>query len=337
MRNLATVAVINDVKAIEGADAICAYKVRNWWVVDRKDKYTVGQKVVYYEIDSLLPIKEEFEFLRKTSYKKMVDGVEGFRLKTIKLRGQVSQGLITELPADVDHNSVEEDFDLTEILGVIKYDPPTPFSKSGDVRGSFPNFIPKTDEERIQNIKPTVFNSWKNVESYVTEKIDGSSITVYYNNGKFGVCSRNQELNLDPDNSYVKAAMDLNLEVKMTELGKNLAIQGELHGFGIQGNNYKKAGRDIAFFTAFNIDTQQRLSFEEFMDITNKLGIITVPILNDNFTMSNSTTIEDIIGMADGDSNLHSNAKREGIVIRGKNNEFSVKSISNKWLIKHEN
>ena len=337
MRNLATVAVINNVKAIEGADAICAYKVRNWWVVDRKDRYTIGQKVVYYEIDSLLPIKEEFEFLRKNSFKKLIDGTEGFRLKTIKLRGQVSQGLITELPIGVENDSVEEDFDLTDVLGVVKYEPPAAFSRSGEVKGSFPPFIPKTDEERIQNIKPRVFDSWRNIDAYVTEKIDGSSITVYYKDGNFGVCSRNQELRLDLDNSYVKAVMDLNLEAKMSELGRNIAIQGELHGFGIQGNNYKKTSRDISFFTAFDIDNQCRLRFEDFIDITSKLGVTTVPVLKEHFTVSNSTTIEDIIDMADGNSSLHSDAKREGIVIRGKNDEFSVKSISNNWLIKHEN
>lgn len=337
MRKLATVAIISAVKPIEGADKICAYKVRNWWVVDGKGKYNVGQKVVYYEIDSLLPIKNEFEFLRTSSYKKLSDNTEGFRLRTIKLRGQISQGLITNLPDFVSEASVEDGDDLTEQLGVTKYEPPIPFSMSGNVKGNFPSFVPKTDEERIQNIAEREFNSWKNVPAYITEKIDGSSVTVYYNNGNFGVCSRNQELALNENNSFVSAVLELDLENKLRNLGKNIALQGELHGFGVQGNHYKKSSRGIAFFTAFDIDSYSRIGYDDFIKITSDLNLTTVPVLNDNFNILDTHSIDDLISMADGESALNKDVKREGIVIRGKNGEFSVKCISNAWLIKTNN
>ena len=97
MRKLATIQKIADVQPIEGADKICKYKVNDWWVVDQIDKYQVGDKVIYCEIDSFLPIQPEYEFLRKSSYKKMSDGTEGFRLRTVRLRKTLSQGLIIPL------------------------------------------------------------------------------------------------------------------------------------------------------------------------------------------------------------------------------------------------
>ena len=96
-RKLASVRKIEEVKPIVGADKICAYRVGGWWVVDAVNKYNVGDLVTYYEIDSFLPIRPQFEFLRKTSYKKLSNGDEGFRLKTIKLRGQISNGLLMPL------------------------------------------------------------------------------------------------------------------------------------------------------------------------------------------------------------------------------------------------
>lgn len=157
MRKLATIQKIADIQPIEGADKICKYKVNAWWVVDQVGKYNVGDHVVYCEVDSYLPIRDEFEFLRKSSYKKMSDGTEGFRLKTIKLRGQVSQGLILPvagcfgdtitLPAK-DATLYKEGDDVSEALGIVKYEPPIPACLSGQVKGNFPAFLNKTDEER---------------------------------------------------------------------------------------------------------------------------------------------------------------------------------------------
>ena len=71
-RKLATIRKINDLSPIEGADKIEVATVDGWKVVVAKDVgHKIGDWVVYCEIDSFLPIKEEFEFLRKSSYKKM--------------------------------------------------------------------------------------------------------------------------------------------------------------------------------------------------------------------------------------------------------------------------
>jgi RNA ligase (TIGR02306 family) len=151
-RKLASIRQISEIREIPGADAIELAIVDGWQVVVAKNvNHKVGNYVVYCEIDSFLPIKPEFEFLRKSSYKKMGDQ-EGFRLRTIRLRGVLSQGLILPLdevipfPNNLDYMEVGKD--VTELLEIKKYEPPVPAELAGKVKGMFPSFIPKTDEER---------------------------------------------------------------------------------------------------------------------------------------------------------------------------------------------
>ncbi len=215
-RKLATIRKITNITPIEGADKIELVTVGGWKVVAAKDvNHKIGDLVVYCEIDSFLPIKEEFEFLRKSSYKKLSDGTEGFRLKTIKLRGQVSQGLILPIKElsifqFASSSNLSEGDDVTDILGITKYEPPIPAELAGKVKGGFPHFIPKTDEERVQNLSKE-YDEWKlqsKHKFYVTEKLDGSSATYYIKDGVFGVCSRNLELLETEGNTFWKVARD---------------------------------------------------------------------------------------------------------------------------------
>jgi RNA ligase (TIGR02306 family) len=148
-RKLASIQAIKEILPIEGADAIELAVVNGWKVVVAKNVgHRAGDHVVYCEIDSFLPIREEFEFLRKSSYKKMGDR-EGFRLRTIKLRGQVSQGLILPMSIFGDFGwTAYEGLDVTEKLGIVKYEPPVPAELAGKVKGLFPSFLRRTDEER---------------------------------------------------------------------------------------------------------------------------------------------------------------------------------------------
>jgi len=223
-RKLASVRVINDIQKIPEADMIELAIVDGWKVVVAKNVgHKIGDMVIYCEIDSFLPIKEEFEFLRKSSYKKMGDQ-EGFRLKTIKLRGQVSQGLILPIsvlnPTDTNiYVTPFEGLDVTEMLGIVKYEPPIPAELAGKVKGLFPSFIRKTDEERIQNLASEyeLFKTQnkEGMKFYVTEKLDGSSATYYFKDGIFGVCSRNLELLETEGNTFWKVARELMLKEKL--------------------------------------------------------------------------------------------------------------------------
>ncbi len=339
-RKLASVRVINDIQKIPEADMIELAIVDGWKVVVAKNVgHKIGDMVIYCEIDSFLPIKEEFEFLRKSSHKKMGDQ-EGFRLKTIKLRGQVSQGLILPIsvlnPTDTNiYVTPFEGLDVTEMLGIVKYEPPIPAELAGKVKGLFPSFIRKTDEERIQNLASEyeLFKTQnkEGMKFYVTEKLDGSSATYYFKDGIFGVCSRNLELLETEGNTFWKVARELMLKEKLGTLDNNICLQGELIGEGIQGNPYKIKGQTVKFFNAFNIDTQEYLGLGEFIALINGMDLETVPVLDTNFTLPE--TVEDMLKVADDKSVLNFSFDREGIVIRSSDRTISFKAISNKFLL----
>ena len=339
-RKLASIRKISDLSPIEGADKIELATVDGWKVVVAKDvNHKVGNLVVYCEIDSFLPTEPEFEFLRKSSYKKMGD-LEGFRLRSIKLRGQISQGLILPLQEAIDvikrrngevyQEMISEGSDVTQLLGIVKYEPPIPAELAGKVKGLFPSFIRKTDEERVQNLS-SEYESFKQHKFYVTEKLDGSSATFYFKDGLFGVCSRNLELLETEGNTFWKVARELDLENKLKQVSYNLCIQGELIGEGVQGNPYKIKGQTIKFFNAFDIDNQKYLDFKGFEHLIDMLELKSVPIIDEWFTLPE--TIEELLKYADDKSKLNPDFDREGIVVRTLDRKISFKVISNKFLL----
>lgn len=335
-RQLATIQTVAEIQPIEGADKIVKARINGWWVVTGKENnFKEGDPCVYFEIDSFLPVVPTFEFLLKGSKPKkmIVDGVEkeGIRLRTVKLRGQISQGLIiptTEFANLIPDSKIAIGEDVSEFLNVIKYEAPIPPELSGKVKGSFPSFIPKTDEERIQNIKGLLGGF------YVAEKLDGTSVTYFKKEGVFGVCSRNLELLESEGNTQWRLAREMDLENKIPNF---FALQGELVGEGIQGNPLKIKGQKVYFYNAYNIATGIYLNFENFKQIIQELGLETVPILDENFTLL--STMEAMLAVADGKSALNPEADREGIVIRPKvetvfNGErLSFKVISNSYLV----
>lgn len=355
-RKLASIRTITDIQPIDGADAIEVAAVGGWKVVVKKGEFRPGDLCIYCEVDSFLPIRDEFEFLRKSSYKKMKDGSEGFRLRTAKIRGQISQGLLLPIAMLLStlHKgpiTIEEGEDVTERLGITKYEPPIPAELAGKVKGLFPSFIPKTDEIRIQNLTKE-FELWKTQSHrfYVAEKMEGSSSTFYFKDGNFGVCSRNLEL-AEPEpfvpgmvmcedgierpkkeNTFWKVAKELDLQNKMANVGINFALQGELIGEGIQGNPYKIKGHTIKFFSLYDIDSQEYHSFENLKIIVeDEMGLETVPVLDDNFKLPD--TIEELLAYADAKSVLNPEFDREGVVIRSYDKSISFKVISNIYLL----
>jgi len=330
-RKLATIRKIKDLSPIEGADKIEVATIDGWKVVVAKDVgHKVGDWIVYCEIDSFLPIREEFEFLRKSCYRKMGD-VEGFRLRSIKLKGQVSQGLVLPISIFGDFSwTAYEGLDVTEKLGIIKWEPPVPAELAGVAKGLFPHFLRKTDEERIQNLD-LEWEELKKSKYYVTEKLDGSSATFYFRNGEFGVCSRNLELIETENNTFWKVARILDLENKMRNFGINISIQGELIGEGIQGNPYKIKGQTVRFFNVFDIDLGEYHSLSMMKKTLNGMELETVPILDEFFTLPD--TIDELLQYADSKSKLNPDFWREGVVIRTLDRKKSFKVISNKFLI----
>jgi len=172
MRKLASIQRIKAIEPIPNADAIVKATVLGWQVVVKKDEFTVGDFCVYAEIDSVFPEKPEFEFLRN----------KHFRIRTVKMRGQISQGIcfpLSILPQDI---PIGEGYDVTEALGIVKYEPPIPSDLVGVVKGMFPSFIPKTDETRVQVLQE-LLDEHQGKACYVTEKVDGTSATFYIRDG----------------------------------------------------------------------------------------------------------------------------------------------------------
>lgn len=339
MRKLASVRIIKEIKPIENADNLELAIIDGWQSVVKKGEFKPNDKIIYCEVDSFLPIREEFEFLRKSCYKKIEDR-EGFRLRTIRLRGEISQGLIIPITLIKDGDSRPIGQDVSNELGVTKYEKPIPPQMEGIVKNTFPSFIQKTDEERIQNLIKYL-DDWKTRGFTITEKLDGTSCTVYIKDGNVGVCSRNQELLEDSNNLYWKAALqhDLINKLKKSSFG-NIALQGEIIGSGIQSNPYKFPPNKIEFrlFNIFDIDNQTYLTKGFVYSFANLNNIPVVPMLNP--INSPDRDINVMLKMAEGKSRINNKVEREGVVWVSDANEkrgrVSFKVISNKYLLKQE-
>jgi len=335
MRNLVSIQRVLDIQPIEGADKIEVATILGWHVVVLKDQFKVGDDVVYAEVDTIMPDKPEFEFLKNSQGNMQ-------RIRTIRLRKQISQGIVfpdSILPP----GEYMEDQDVTEIIGATKYEPKLPANLRGEAKGLFPEWIPKSDETRVQNLQ-RLLNDNKGVRCYVTEKLDGTSFTCYLKDGVFGVCSRNIDLKETENNLYWNIARLLDFEDKLWSVHDvlpNIMLQGELIGEGIQKNKYDVKGYSIRFFNVFNIDTQEYLQYQQFVSLMDKLRLRTVPILEDQYLLSND--IDSIVKMATGKSALR-DIQREGLVIRPitytcANNRYdriSFKAINPEFLLKYK-
>ena len=362
-RKLATIAVINEIREHPDADSLELAKIRSWQVVVRKGEFKPKDLCVYCEIDSLMPERSEFEFLAPRKY----------RIKTTKLRGQVSQCIAFPLRIlggtidvvggikKVTHNRgslwLSPGTDVTEWLGVEKYEEPIPACLGGTAKGRFPSHSIKTDEERIQNLT----DDWEMYRNYfwtATEKLDGSSCTYTIYENEFGVASRNLALKENENNSFWKYARADDVENKMRAFMKAqglsaLTMQGELVGEGIQKNKYRLKGQEVRFFRMFDPVSYKFFPVSEAVNIvSHAMELEFVPVIETGMILPE--TIEELVTWSDGRSALYETA-REGIVfvaegprpgvtvgferdarpLEDYQNRLSFKIISNKFILKH--
>jgi len=338
-RKLATIRIVDEVLPIVNADAIELVRFGGWQCVSKKGEFKAGDKAVYFEIDSMLPEKDtRFAFLAKSGTKSVM-GVNYYRLKTMRMRGELSQGLA--LPVSLFPELTDDVEDIDTVLGIIKYAPDMGKVRSADEKGSFPQFIRKTDAERIQNIRWSDLKKWidDGIEFEVTVKLDGSSMTVYDHNGEKGVCSRNLELKLDQDNPFPNAARNYYLIGSDTEWHyMNIAIQGELIGPRIQGNYEQVHQNQFHVFSIWDITRQQYVASDFRHQVVDKLGLNHVPILH------NVITLKDFVGKVDDEKEFRNaimalaegssiyNPQREGIVLKSTDGSIAFKVISNSYL-----
>lgn len=359
VRKLATIQRVADLQPISGADAIEVATILGWNVVVKKGEFSVGDFCIYCEIDSVLDTSiPEFSFLEK---------VKG-RIKTIRLRGQISQGIA--FPVFPVLNSVNPEFmvsvlalqlegtditgiDLTEALKIQKYEPfkELPRHNPG-MRGARtvtrPYFVPKTDEPRIQSV-PDFLERHSGTMMYATEKIDGSSMSVYFRRtpdmtlGEYGVCSRNLDIKDpgEPGNNYWDMFHKLNLAQKLQEQTRfdSIVIQGELCGPSIQGNKLKFTEHKFFVFNVYFPTELRYANKSEFLEIVDFFGLTPVPVIMENFPLTQ--TIPELIQFSTRKSVFNNQVWAEGLVFRPetetrdpKHGRFSFKAINPEFLLK---
>lgn len=367
MRKLATIQTISKIEPIAGADSIEKATVLGWECVVKKGEFSVGDKIIYVEVDSVMPEKPEFEFLRDRK----------FRVRTIKLRGQVSQGLV--LPISDNKNTHEVGDDVTEELGVTKYLSPSEREEisqqerkiandknklrkfmmryswfrnmflSRKQKEGFPYWVSKTDEERIQNI-PQVIQQFADYDVYVTEKIDYQSVTFtgkmmpnttpiigkfMPKKYKFVVCSRNLTTN-DKNSLYWKIATKYNIEQILKE-NPTITIQGEQGNTNVQGNKYGISEPKMWVFNIVDHEKGYWYDRNEMVAFCSKYGLELVPLLFTRKLSECGTTVQELVEFSKGKS-LLANVPREGVVIRCiKNGQklLSFKVINPDFLLKY--
>ncbi len=357
MRNLASIKIIKNLVPIADRDRIELAIIDGWQIIVKKDEYKIGDMTVFCEIDSVLPERQEFEFLRRSK----------FRIKTMKMAGVLSQGICFNLDI-LPKGKYEIDQDVTALLGIKQYE--TTIDKgSGSADKSygtkskivkklmryamfrkifgglfvkqkvtmdFPKFISKTDETRIQNI-PHVLED-KNTKWIVREKLDGQSGTFflkkkYLGRYDFGVCSRNLQL-IEDDSNYWQIAKSHNIkEILQKLIGEHrwVAIQGEILGPGIQKNKYKFNELQIRVFNlVFPTGKARCLDWEERI---MQLGLKWCPLIDESYILPE--TVNELLEFATG-SSLEGETLREGLVFRNYTRNHSFKAVSPEFLIKND-
>lgn len=341
MRHLASFRKIAGLRPIDGADAIECAIIDGWAAVVKKDEFKEGDTVVYLEIDSWVP-HNLAPYLSKGKVPEEFNGVPGARLRTMRLRGQLSQGLVIPLSADErlgdivrEEGEIAYKLDLTDMLGIQKWEPPIPPELAGKVCG-FPGFIPKTEEDRIQNLVKDL-ETWATSEEdwEVSEKVDGTSMTVYARDEDYGVCGRNWQFLPSVDNAYTATASRHRLREKLADIGKNLAIQGELVGPSVKGIKYGFAENEFLVFRVYDLDAGVFLEDTARNELCASLGLSVVPVPGTGKMSLYGLTVESVLAAVEQPSMLNSKYTREGLVFRNTRLQKSFKAISNAFLLKH--
>ena len=346
MRKLASIQRIWKIEPIEGADRIELAYVLGWQCVVNKDQFKPMDLAVYFEIDSFLPIRPEFEFMRSSSYRRTDIMGEGFRLRTMRFRGQISQGLLLpieqfpEIPVDVELGR-----DVSDILDVKKWEIEEKATTGGTVIGTLPVDVPHTDETRVQ-AEPDLIEDFAGLEYYISTKMDGSSHSVSLDEDGFHVTGHNYEYKDDGKSAFYNLVKREDIEDRMRKFYKDnglrvLTIQGELCAPGIQQNRLKLTRPEWYVFTIR--EDGKRVGLKRMQEICKAMELQMVPVEEVGTDLpSKYPTVEALLERADGE--YPKGGKKEGIVIRPTEPVYcerisaslSMKVVSNKYLLKNE-
>ncbi|KAF9761917.1 hypothetical protein IL306_003637 [Fusarium sp. DS 682] len=366
-RKLVTVRHVSAITAIPRADRIVTATIDGWTCVVPANAFKPGDRGVYFEIDSLLPSSDPrfFPLAPKIIGPGGPTSTPDIRVQTIQIRGVLSQGLLLpladfpEIAAKLDVIPADKlrDVGFENILNVRKFEKPAmslPQASTSDVPlPEYPDFIPRTNQERVQNLS-NLFTEHGSEIFEESTKMDGSSMTVFYlnssnplaktlpgetrNNG-VGVCSRNRILIENHPRSpplFYAAVRALKLHETLPKIGCNIALQGELCGSSIQSNfeGFPKGTHCFFLFAVYDIDEQRYLPPREVYETwAPRLGVKHVPVHGYKPLNEFGYKITDLVDRAEGKG--INGRKREGIVFKREDGQFSFKAISNSYLLTH--
>ena len=326
---LASIQFICDLRPIPGADRIEAATVLGYVTVVKKGEFRPGDLCIWHEPDTVVPERSEYEFLRK----------QGFRLKVARFKGQVSQGLALPLSALGAADTFKVGDDVTERLGIRKYEKPLALSLAGKAKGGFPSWLAKTDEPNLRSY-PEALAEFAGRRCVITQKVDGTSATFYRRGGQFGVCSRNLELLDDGESLFWRIARQFKIEETLATLDGDFALQGEAHGEKIQGNHLRVRGQAFAAFDLFDITTHRHLGHAELTAFCQPAGVPMVqPVWEGDFKF----TLDELVALANRQE-YAPGSPAEGIVIRPAeearsqvlpSGRLSVKVLSEEYALKY--
>lgn len=273
---LATIERVDEVYPHPNAERLEFVKVGGYDCIVPKDKYQAGNLCILIQPDTVLPEVEWSEFYRKASKS---------RVRASKIRGEWSFGIVEDIGL-LGHTSQSYVVggDVSSILGIIKYEPPVPQDLSA--KGGLPYQMPKTDEERYQNLDLSLFYGQPVT---ITQKVDGQSFTAYVKDCEFGVCGRTYEIKTESQNRYTAHISRYNLQEKLLAYSAkhsvNIALRGESYGNGIQNlghNAHAKLPHGVMFFSVWLIDEMRyalRGHEHNVFNVCAELDLPTVPLL----------------------------------------------------------
>jgi RNA ligase (TIGR02306 family) len=324
MRALVTIQRVKAIAAVPDSDFLEAAHIMGWQCVVKKGEFKEGDLGVYFEVDSFLPLDPRYEFLRSSSYRENADNGQGFRIRTAKMRGQLSQGLFLPLPLFPELEGFREGDDVTEKLGVKKWHVPETANTGGTIIGERPYGIPASDEVRIQSATE-LLDALRGKPYYITTKMDGTSGIVYYIDGKIGCCSRNKEIKDEADALYWMPVYRYGLKEKLARYGKNIVLTGEICGPGIQKNRLRLSALEWYVFDIREWDEGIYAPYDRLLEICASLEVPVVPL--EERGGSFNYTLEELLEKAKG--KYPSGLDKEGIVVR---DALSPKAVSFKVL-----
>ena len=333
MRSLVTIRRVKMITPIPDSDFLEAAHIMGWQCVVKKGEFKEGDLGVYFEVDSFLPELPRYEFLRASSFRDNEDNGRGFRIRTMRMRGQLSQGLFLPFDSFPELAGCNEGDDVTEALQVKKWYIPEMSTPGGTIIGERPFGIPASDEIRLQSALE-LLDQLNDKPYYITTKLDGTSGIVYYIDGKIGCCSRNKEIRDEETALYWTPVYKYGLKEKLAALGRNLVLTGEICGPGIQKNKLRIPTVEWSVFDVKEWDTGRYLPYDEALEVCANLGLTFVPLeeRGDNFACSLETLLEKAKGK------YPSGLDKEGIVVRYTlaPKAISFKVLNNDALLKEK-